>query len=57
MPADRSTAASTCRSSKLKVEIARILKENNYIQDFSRRWTTAGRLLRLFLKYAGATSR
>ena len=40
-------------ASKLKIEIARILKENNYIQDYRLVETEEGRqLLRLILKYA-----
>jgi small subunit ribosomal protein S8 len=40
--------------SKMKVEIARILKENNYIQDYSTLETDEGRqILRVRLKYAG----
>ena len=40
--------------SKMKVEVARILKENNYIQDYSTLETEDGRkLLRVRLKYAG----
>jgi small subunit ribosomal protein S8 len=41
-------------SSKLKVEIARILKEHNFIQDFRVLDGEAGpRVLRVILKYAG----
>jgi small subunit ribosomal protein S8 len=53
-------------SSKLKVEIARILKEHNFIQDFRvleeprlgpENGTAAGpRVLRVILKYAGGQS-
>ena len=40
--------------SKMKVEVARILKENSYIQDYSTLETDDGkRLLRVRLKYAG----
>ncbi|HEU4628995.1 MAG TPA: 30S ribosomal protein S8 [Gemmatimonadaceae bacterium] len=40
-------------ASKLKTEIARILKENNYIQDYRLVETEEGRqLLRVILKYA-----
>jgi small subunit ribosomal protein S8 len=40
-------------ASKLKVEIARILKENSYIQDYRLVETEEGRqLLRLILRYA-----
>ena len=40
-------------ASKLKIEIARILKENNYIQDFRTLESEEGRpLLRVVLKYA-----
>ena len=40
--------------SKMKAEIARILKENNYIQDFQTLETDEGRqVLRVRLKYAG----
>jgi small subunit ribosomal protein S8 len=40
--------------SKMKAEIARILKENNYIQDYSTLETDEGRqMLRVRLKYAG----
>ena len=39
--------------SKMKAEIARILKENNYIQDFQTLETEEGRqVLRVRLKYA-----
>ena len=41
-------------ASKMKVEIARILKENSLIQDFSTLENEEGRkLLRVRLKYAG----
>jgi small subunit ribosomal protein S8 len=41
-------------ASKMKTEIARILKENNLIQDFSTLESDEGRkLLRVRLKYAG----
>jgi small subunit ribosomal protein S8 len=41
-------------SSKLKVEIARILKEHNFIQDFRVLDGEAGpRVLRVILRYAG----
>jgi len=40
--------------SKMKIEVARILKENNYIQDYSTVETEEGKtLLRVRLKYAG----
>ena len=40
-------------ASKLKIEIARILKENNYIQDYRTLESDEGRqLLRVVLKYA-----
>jgi small subunit ribosomal protein S8 len=40
--------------SKMKVEIARILKENHYIQDYSTLETDEGKqVLRVRLKYAG----
>jgi small subunit ribosomal protein S8 len=40
-------------TSKLKVEIARILKESNYIQDYRTLETDEGRrVLRIVLKYA-----
>ena len=40
-------------ASKLKVEIARLLKENNYIQDYRLVENEDGRpLLRMILKYA-----
>jgi small subunit ribosomal protein S8 len=40
-------------ASKLKIEIARILKENNYIQDYRLVESDEGRpLLRMILKYA-----
>jgi small subunit ribosomal protein S8 len=40
-------------ASKLKIELARILKENSYIQDYRLVETEEGRqLLRLILKYA-----
>ena len=39
--------------SRMKIEIARILKENNYIQDYSTLETDEGRqVLRVRLKYA-----
>lgn len=41
-------------ASKLKVEIARILKENNFIQDYRLLETDNGhRVLRVILRYAG----
>jgi small subunit ribosomal protein S8 len=41
-------------ASKVKVEIARILKENNYIQDYRIVESEAGhKLLRVILRYAG----
>ena len=41
-------------ASKMKPEIARILKENNFIQDFATLETDDGkRVLRVRLKYAG----
>ena len=41
-------------SSKLKVEVARILKEHNFIQDFRVLDGEAGpRVLRVILRYAG----
>ena len=44
-------------ASKLKVEIARILKEHNFIQDFRVLDAENGqRLLRVILKYAGGES-
>jgi small subunit ribosomal protein S8 len=40
--------------SKMKTEVARILKENNYIQDYTTLETEEGKhLLRVRLKYAG----
>ena len=40
--------------SKMKTEIARILKENNYIQDYQTLETDEGqRVLRVRLRYAG----
>jgi len=40
--------------SRMKTEIARILKENNFIQDYTTIETDDGkRLLRVRLKYAG----
>ena len=40
-------------TSKLKVEIARLLKESNYIQDYRTLETDEGRkVLRIVLKYA-----
>jgi small subunit ribosomal protein S8 len=40
-------------ASKLKIEIARILKENNYIQDYRTLENDEGRqVLRVVLKYA-----
>ena len=44
-------------ASKMKVEIARILKENNFIQDFRIIENEAGhKVLRVILKYAGGQS-
>ncbi len=44
-------------TSKMKIEIARILKENNYIRDYSTLEGEDGkRLLRVRLKYAGGQS-
>jgi len=41
-------------ASKLKIEIARILKDHNYIQDFRVLDTENGRrVLRVILRYAG----
>ena len=41
-------------ASKMKTEIARILKENNYIQDYQTLETDEGqRVLRVRLRYAG----
>lgn len=41
-------------ASKVKVEIARILKENNFIQDYRLLETDNGhRVLRVILRYAG----
>ncbi|HEX7123514.1 MAG TPA: 30S ribosomal protein S8 [Gemmatimonadaceae bacterium] len=41
-------------ASKVKVEIARILKENNFIQDYRLLETENGhRVLRVILRYAG----
>ena len=40
-------------SSKLKVEIARILKEHNFIQDFRVLDEEGPRVLRVILRYAG----
>ena len=43
--------------SKMKTEIARILKENNYIQDYTTLMNDDGRqILRVRLKYAGGQS-
>jgi len=43
--------------SKMKTEIARILKENNYIHDYTTLETDEGRqVLRVRLKYAGGQS-
>jgi small subunit ribosomal protein S8 len=43
--------------SKMKVEIARLLKDNNYIQDYSTLETEEGKqILRVRLKYAGGQS-
>ncbi|HEY2165278.1 MAG TPA: 30S ribosomal protein S8 [Gemmatimonadaceae bacterium] len=43
--------------SRMKTEIARILKENNYIQDYQTLETDEGRqVLRVRLKYAGDQS-
>lgn len=44
-------------ASKMKTEIARILKENNYIQDYQTLETDEGqRVLRVRLRYAGGQS-
>ena len=44
-------------ASKVKAEIARILKENSYIQDYRLVESEAGhKLLRVILKYAGGQS-
>ena len=41
-------------ASRVKVEIARILKENNYVQDYRFVENEAGhKLLRVILRYAG----
>ena len=41
-------------ASRVKVEIARILKENNYVQDYRIVENEAGhKLLRVILRYAG----
>jgi len=43
-------------ASKLKLEIARLLKENNFIADYKTVETEEGRkVLRIALKYAGNT--
>jgi small subunit ribosomal protein S8 len=43
--------------SKMKTELARILKENNFIQDYQTLKTDEGRaVLRVRLKYAGGQS-
>ena len=43
-------------ASRMKVEIARLLKEANFIQDYRTLETEAGRkVLRVALKYAGGT--
>ena len=39
-------------ASRIKIDIARILQDEGYIQGYKRSWkTTAARRLRLFLKY------
>jgi small subunit ribosomal protein S8 len=44
-------------ASKIKTEIARILKQNNFIQDFRLVESAEGhRLLRVILRYAGEQS-
>jgi len=44
-------------ASKIKTEIARILKENNFIQDFRLVESEEGhRILRVILRYAGGQS-
>jgi small subunit ribosomal protein S8 len=44
-------------ASKIKAEIARILKENNFIQDFRIVESEEGhRILRVILRYAGGQS-
>ena len=44
-------------TSRVKVEIARILKENNYVQDYRIVENEAGhKLLRVILRYAGGQS-
>ena len=48
-----STAASTCRFRTIKIEIARILKENHFITDYRTVETEDGKpVLRVILKYA-----
>jgi small subunit ribosomal protein S8 len=43
-------------ASKMKVEIARLLKESNFITDYKTLETAEGKkVLRVALKYAGAT--
>ena len=39
--------------SKMKVEIARILKDNNYIKDYRLSRPDSRPVLRVFLRYAG----
>jgi len=44
-------------ASKMKAEVARILKENHYIQDYRLIETESGhKILRVILKYAGGQS-
>ena len=44
-------------ASKMKAEIARILKENNFIQDYRLVESEEGhKLLRVILRYAGGQS-
>jgi small subunit ribosomal protein S8 len=44
-------------ASKLKAEVARVLKENSYIQDYRLVETETGqRVLRVILRYAGGQS-
>lgn len=44
-------------ASKLKAEVARVLKENSYIQDYRLLETETGqRVLRVILRYAGGQS-
>ncbi len=50
-PASRVIAGLTCPVSKLKIELARLLKENHYIHDYKVLDDGKRQVLRLYLKY------